>query len=162
LDTTRCFIDSPFSTTWSSVSTSSFLEQREDTLDPAIHRAAVNDETTLSKLLDHIGVPQAIPNVPVTARAITSPGKAWWEKALVERDVKRRPHTLQRQHCPPSRVCPSLRIRSLPHRMHFMASAFSSSCADYLHHPHRIVYAAMRTLSPPRGPATQNPSQPQP
>ncbi len=96
-----------------------------------------------------------------TARAITSPGKAWWEKALVERDVKRRPHTLQRQHCPPSRVCPSLRIRSLPHRMHFMASAFSSSCADYLHHPHRIVYAAMRTLSPPRGPGNLNFPQPQ-
>jgi hypothetical protein len=37
---------------------------------------------------------------------------------LTERAVKRRSQTLQRQRWPPSRVCPSRRMASLPHRNH--------------------------------------------
>src|SRR3712207_6404571 len=59
-----------------------------------------------------------------TARAITSSGKAWSEKALVERTVKRRPHTLHRQRWPPNRVDPSFRVRSFPHPIHVIASPF--------------------------------------
>jgi hypothetical protein len=58
------------------------------------------------------------------ARAMTSSGKPWREKALVERAVKRRPQSLHRQRWPPKRVSPSFRVRSLPHRIHVIASPF--------------------------------------
>ncbi len=58
---------------------------------------------------------------------MASSGKAWCEKALVERAVTRRLQSVQRQRWPPRRVCPSLRVRSLLHRMHRMTSAFSAS-----------------------------------
>ena len=50
------------------------------------------------------------------------------EKALVERAdalwAKRRPQSSHRQRWPPKRVSPSFRVRSLPHRIHVIASPF--------------------------------------
>jgi hypothetical protein len=57
-------VDSPFSTNWSSVSTRSLPEQEEETLDPAIHGAAVNDEATLGKPFDNVGIAQAVADIP--------------------------------------------------------------------------------------------------
>ena len=65
-----------------------------------------------------------------TTRAMTSSGKPCCEKALVDRAVKRRPQSLQRHRCGPSRVCPSLRVRLRPHRMHCMITLSSTICGD--------------------------------
>ena len=51
-----------------------------------------------------------------------------WAKALVDRAVHRRQHTLQRQRWPPSRVCPSCRVRALAHRTHCRLSLSSTIC----------------------------------
>ena len=58
------FINAPPRADWPSVHTCSCAKHRQEALDPAIDGAAVNDETTLSKPLDDIGVTQAIPDVP--------------------------------------------------------------------------------------------------
>ncbi len=81
-------------------------------MDPAIDGAAVHSDPTLGKPLHDVGIAQAIADVPPDAKAMTSSGKPPCEKALVERAVKRRLQALQRQRCPPSRVCPSRRARS--------------------------------------------------
>ena len=90
------------------------LEQREEALNPAENGTAVNDQAALGEPLDDVGVAQAVAHIPANGRAITSSGKPWLVKALVERAVKRRPQAVHRHRCPPSRVCPSRRVVSLP------------------------------------------------
>ena len=61
-------IDTPFCPDWSPMSTSSFATERGcplgQTLDPAVHGAPVNHETTLGKPLDNVGLAQPIANIP--------------------------------------------------------------------------------------------------
>ncbi len=58
------FIDAPLHANRSTMRTGSFPKQREEPLDPAVDRAAVDDEASLYEPLDHIGVAQAEANVP--------------------------------------------------------------------------------------------------
>ncbi len=46
------------------MSPSRLLEQREETLDPTVDRAAVDDKAPLREPLDDVGIAQAIADVP--------------------------------------------------------------------------------------------------
>jgi hypothetical protein len=64
LETDICLIDPPFCANCSSVRPRSFAKEREEPLDPAVDRAAVNNETALSELLDNISITQPVADVP--------------------------------------------------------------------------------------------------
>ncbi len=44
------------------------LYRREETLDPAVDGAAVDDEAALGKPLDNVGIAQAVADVPAHAQ----------------------------------------------------------------------------------------------
>ncbi len=58
------FINAPLRTDGTAIRTSSLLKQWQEALDPAIDRAAINNETALREPFDNVGVTQAVANIP--------------------------------------------------------------------------------------------------
>ena len=104
----------------------SFPEEREEALDPAVDGAPLNRETPLGKPFDNVGVAQAIAHVPAHSQGDDIIGEGMMRESTGGAGGKPSSAIVAAPPLAPSRVCPSLRIRSLSHRMHLMTDPFSS------------------------------------
>ena len=64
METDIRLVNAPFFPDGTSMRTGSFAKQWQETLDPAINRAAVHDKTALGEPLDKVGLTQAVADVP--------------------------------------------------------------------------------------------------